>query len=44
MKRISLLFVAFLLSCASVGLASPQEATIWTRGIVARHRTVANEH
>ena len=35
MKRVSLLFVAFLLSCASVGLASPQEATISETPIAA---------
>ena len=35
MKRVSLLFVAFLLSCASVGLAAPQEATISEAPIAA---------
>ena len=35
MKLVSLLFVAFLLSCASVGLAAPQEATISEAPIAA---------
>ncbi len=35
MKRVSLLFVAFFLSCASVGLAAPQEATISEAPIAA---------